>query len=833
VIWGLEIAGNVAAVTTSDGLCLFDLPTGRQMRRLDFPANRYYSAAMLCAQSRLLAALERGVSAADQSAHVCVWDVTTGKPLRRFEAMSPVRDLALSQDGQVLAGIGTLERSEVSVQLWDLETGRRRKVLRVQATGLVSAALSPDGKMLATWTGTQYRDPTGANVTSERDVQLWDVAGGRKSATIQTADTGVANVTFAPDGKTLALAGGRGTVQVFELATRKQRLQIDGPAGNAPKNTKAEHDMDDDDWLSRRCVVTYSHDGKTLASGTPGGGIDVTDTTTWKRLAHLPAPPWKWFSLAATGFRILAFQALHSSVHLWDVSAGKELTSAEGHNGAICSVAFAADDRIVSSGFDGDLCVWDATTAAMLHRSNLLRREDYVRSPDDFEIPLPVAPDGRHVVRIAELSPQRALDVASGKVIGELQAYSSFPCWLLGVAFSADGQTAALGPLRVHRHEDEVCVWDLKTGAVTATVGSFPCISDAPPLGVAVSRDPIRLAVLARRTDPGNINQQITELSTFEVASRQRLCQVPVPISEFNELSLSADGETIALVEGDGTVVARRAATGEIIRTFAGRSSGYPTKLLFSPDGRTLAIASVHDKDAAAKIALIETASGHVRTEFEGHAGTITCLGWSHDGRKLVSGGVDTTALIWDLPGQRGDGKVAHDISSSDLEKLWIALASTDARQAYGALWQLRFAPRESIGLLRTKLRPVSKKVPGPEQLERMVRSLDDTRFEVREEATRGLHEAGKAAQPVLGKALAARPSPEKRQRIERLLAMLDGHTLDRQELREVRAIEVLESIALPEARQLLQTIADGRDDASVTRQARASLRRLAARTVR
>jgi len=45
--------------------------------------------------------------------------------------------------------------------------------------------------------------------------------------------------------------------------------------------------------------------------------------------------------------------------------------------------------------------------------------------------------------------------------------------------------------------------------------------------------------------------------------------------------------------------------------------------------------------------------------------------------------------------------------------------------------------------------------------------------------------------------------------------------------LRQGRAIEVLEHIATPEARQLLQTIAEGAAGAGLTREAKAALERL------
>jgi len=84
-------------------------------------------------------------------------------------------------------------------------------------------------------------------------------------------------------------------------------------------------------------------------------------------------------------------------------------------------------------------------------------------------------------------------------------------------------------------------------------------------------------------------------------------------------------------------------------------------------------------------------------------------------------------------------------------------------------------------------------------------------------------------AEPALRQALSADPSPEARRRIEGLLEKLAKPLALPETLRGVRAVESLEHIATPEARQVLQKLADGAP-ASLTREAKAALERLAKR---
>ena len=63
---------------------------------------------------------------------------------------------------------------------------------------------------------------------------------------------------------------------------------------------------------------------------------------------------------------------------------------------------------------------------------------------------------------------------------------------------------------------------------------------------------------------------------------------------------------------------------------------------------------------------------------------------------------------------------------------------------------------------------------------------------------------------------------------LQRLLEKLQGPTLDPARLRAVRAVEVLEQIASPEAVALLRRLAEGAPHAGLTREAKAALARLA-----
>jgi hypothetical protein len=105
----------------------------------------------------------------------------------------------------------------------------------------------------------------------------------------------------------------------------------------------------------------------------------------------------------------------------------------------------------------------------------------------------------------------------------------------------------------------------------------------------------------------------------------------------------------------------------------------------------------------------------------------------------------------------------------------------------------------------------------------------------MRSKARTQLAQLGEFAEPALLEAAKHQPSLELRRRIEELSNhIIDGRSRplgDR--LRALRAVEILEQIATPEARQVLLTLVRGAAGALLTREAQASLARLERRTIR
>src|SRR5262249_51142016 len=112
----------------------------------------------------------------------------------------------------------------------------------------------------------------------------------------------------------------------------------------------------------------------------------------------------------------------------------------------------------------------------------------------------------------------------------------------------------------------------------------------------------------------------------------------------------SPDSRTIS-VAGESYVMLWDAATGRMVREFEHVPStrwrlGYDGRrlLTFSPDGSLPAAAGVYDS-----IHLWSVATGREVDTLQGPGGKVLSLAFSPDGRRLITGSEDTTALVWDL----------------------------------------------------------------------------------------------------------------------------------------------------------------------------------------
>jgi hypothetical protein len=136
--------------------------------------------------------------------------------------------------------------------------------------------------------------------------------------------------------------------------------------------------------------------------------------------------------------------------------------------------------------------------------------------------------------------------------------------------------------------------------------------------------------------------------------------------------------------------------------------------------------------------------------------------------------------------------------------------------------------PRRAVPLLAERLR--SRPAPDAGRMAGLLKQLDSEDFALRQRAAGELRKLHWCAEPALRKVLEGTTSPEVRRRTKELLDELSTTAPPPELLREVRAVEVLERIGTPEAKEALRELAGRVAVTRLAREATAALERLGRR---
>ncbi len=193
----------------------------------------------------LLAAANDGATVAwcGNEHRVVLWDAKAGKQLRQFRPQgNTISELLFSPDGETLFVAGS-----TGVHPFSLQEESAGRDLSGRSGGVLGAAVSPDGRMVAT--GGQ-----------DGVVRLWEIASGKERRALYGDTASVGAAAFSADGALLATGSNNGFIRLWDVASGHRLHSFDGHRGPVIAAAFAQHDF---------ALITASVDGTALVWDLP------------------------------------------------------------------------------------------------------------------------------------------------------------------------------------------------------------------------------------------------------------------------------------------------------------------------------------------------------------------------------------------------------------------------------------------------------------------------------------------------------------------------------------------------------------------------------------
>lgn len=549
-----------------------------------------------------------------------------------------VKDIAFYQGGRFLVSASR----DSTIKIWNVESGEVQKTLNGHGPGGVeSVAISPGENLLA----------TGGH---DSTLRLWELPSANLLQELSdNSPYPVISVKFHPQDNLFVSTEGvketgiGGSIRFWEIVPGQESQ----PRARQPEITFHDKTINN---------VKFSPNGRFLATVSNDATAGVWDL----------ASPQNSFSLEGHQTYVSAIAFDRSGKHLatgswdntaqvWALDTQTHKLTLGGHVGAVYDVVFGPDDKcIVTGSRDGTARMWNAKTGAL----------ELILSGHKGEV-VALDTSGTLLATASRDHTVKVWNIGSGPYLLGLCNHTDD---IVGLAFSPDGNHLATAS-----YDGTGKWWNRNTGKEVFT---FRMPTDIEPenrvYGIAVSQT----GLVATASKDGRAR-------VWDSRTGQELETYPKDYSDvlpaMLAVAFNSDGNLLAMGNSKGLVQVWNRATGEKDVNFLENAKGAVRKLMFSPDGKYLAVAMKILDEFEGKAYLWDLSARQKTREFCCHDGTVMDITFNHDGSKVATVGIDKKAVLWEthsgikLGTFEGHSQHVKRVAFSPDGK-WLATASDD-----------------------------------------------------------------------------------------------------------------------------------------------------------
>jgi WD40 repeat protein len=253
---------------------------------------------------------------------ISVWDCQTEQQLDVLEQHTDwVRGLAISASGESLVSVGNDGR----VLLWDTANRQLRSKVQHFTEACTAVEHHPTESQIAV-------------ATASGKVYWIDLNTNAQLHCFEKLGDDVRAVAFSSDGKLLAAGNRTGEIHVWNLHDRTL-------LSKAPAHTQ------------RVRALIFSADNGGLLSAGDDGLVTFTSLSAGFRGFHYPRQNCRILAMTICQDNKIATAGSDNCIRLWDGKSRELLGEIGKHQGSVAALD-CLGDRLVSAGFDTQLCVW-------------------------------------------------------------------------------------------------------------------------------------------------------------------------------------------------------------------------------------------------------------------------------------------------------------------------------------------------------------------------------------------------------------------------------------------------------------------------------------------
>lgn len=199
-----------------------------------------------------------------KSSEVVVRNVKDGSTVQILKLNDKVRSVCFSPNGKKIAAVS----DDLRLTVFDLENGTQLNSTVADKLKLSDVAWSPDGSTIVTSSGDWAKKRPG-------ELAVWRAESLTEKLRLDGHTTGVASVTFHPDGHQIASASKAGRIKIWDLETATQVANLGQSDGTVPRMS------------TRIRSIEFSPNGEFIAAAMYNGNIQLWDIANRRMVRRL------------------------------------------------------------------------------------------------------------------------------------------------------------------------------------------------------------------------------------------------------------------------------------------------------------------------------------------------------------------------------------------------------------------------------------------------------------------------------------------------------------------------------------------------------------------